>query len=109
MERPKMSKYVKFAGMSGLALTCSIAGPAFAQTTFYPYAEERFEHSNNIFELPNSSVAASQNGGDPQLSDSFFRSAGGLDVSYQWDRQKLFATAEGRYIDYDHFKYLDHS
>ncbi len=98
-----------------LALCSALAAPVFSQqqttvlqTSILPYASETFEHNSNVFYLPNSTLALAYNG-DPQLGDSDWRTVGGADINYIFDRQRLFATLEGRYIEYDHFKYLDHS
>lgn len=100
---------------AALALFLSLAAPAMSQqqvqvlqSGILPYAGETYEHNNNVFYLPNSTLAVAGNG-DPQLSDSLFKSVGGADINYLFDRQRLFATLEGRYFDYAHFKYLDHS
>jgi hypothetical protein len=81
---------------------------AYSQTTFVPYASTQYEHNNNIFYLPNSSAAVS-NDGDPTLGDSDLRTVAGTDINFLWDRQRFYSTLEGRYIDYDHFSYLSHT
>jgi hypothetical protein len=100
---------------AALALFLSLAAPAMSQqqanvlqSGILPYVGETYEHNNNVFYLPNSTFAVAGNG-DPQMSDSLSRTVGGADINYLFDRQRLFATLEGRYIDYEHFKYLDHS
>lgn len=101
---------------AGLSLAATLAAPAFCQqpaapalqTGILPYASETYEHNSNVFYQPNSTVAVADNG-DPQLGDSDLRTVGGADLNYLFDRQRLYATLEGRYLDYAHFKYLDHS
>lgn len=90
------------------AIFTVLVTPAFAQTSILPYASEKFEYNSNVFDLPDAATAKADDG-DPKLSDSNSRTAAGADFSYQWDRQRFYATAEGRYIEYDHFKYLSHS
>jgi hypothetical protein len=80
----------------------------YGQTTFLPYASTQYEHNNNVFDLPNSSAAVSNNG-DPTLGDSDLKTVGGADINYLWGRQRFYSTLEGRYIEYDHFSYLSHS
>jgi hypothetical protein len=98
-----------------LVLAAALAAPAMCQQTttvlqsgILPYASATYEHNSNVFYQPNSTVAFADNG-DPQLGDSDLRTVGGADFNYLFDRQRLYATLEGRYVDYDHFKYLDHS
>lgn len=81
---------------------------AYGQSTFLPYAGTQYEHNNNVFSLPNSSAAVAANG-DPRLGDSNLKTVAGADENYLWGRQRFYGTAEGRYIDYDHFTYLSHS
>ena len=86
-----------------------VAAPdALAQSTFLPYASTQFEHNNNIFYLP-SSQATYAAGGIDQFGDSSLKTIGGAEEDYYWGRQRFYATAEGRYIDYDHYTYLNHS
>jgi hypothetical protein len=47
--------------------------------------------------------------GDPTLADTDIRSIAGLDGTYLWSLQKFTANLEGREIDFDHFKFLNHS
>jgi hypothetical protein len=84
------------------------SGIAHAGSTFLPYASEQYEHNSNVFALPNSAAAVAANG-DPTLGDSNLRTVAGFDENYLWDRQRLYGTLEGRYIEYDHFGYLSHS
>jgi hypothetical protein len=80
---------------------------ACGESTFLPYASTQYEHNSNVFALPNSAAAAAA-GGDPTLGDSDLKTVAGFEEDYLWDRQRLYATAEGRYIEYDHFGYLSH-
>jgi hypothetical protein len=84
------------------------AQDALAQSTFLPYASTDYEHNNNIFYLPNSQ-AASPTGGSYQLGDSSLKTIAGAEEDYYWDRQRFYATIEGRYIDYDHYTSLNHT
>ena len=79
----------------------------YGQSTFLPYVSTQYEHNNNVFDLPNSSAAYAANG-DPTLGDSDSKTIAGFDENYLWDRQRFYATLEGRYIAYDHFSYLSH-
>jgi hypothetical protein len=101
---------VKHAYRIWLSLSMGLAasGIAHAGSTFLPYASEQYEHNSNVFALPNSSAAVAASG-DPTLGDSDLRTVAGFDENYLWDRQRLYGTLEGRYIDYDHFGYLSHT
>ena len=103
-------RLILHAGRIGLlVLIGSVASTsAFGGSTFLPYASEQYEHNSNVFALPNSSAAAAANGGDQTLGDSDLRTVAGFEEDYLWDRQRLYATAEGRYIKYDHFDELTH-
>jgi hypothetical protein len=83
-------------------------GVAYGQSTFLPYGSTQYEYNNNVFALPNSSAAVSANG-DPRLGDSDLRTIAGFEEDYILARQRFYSTIEGRYIDYDHFSYLNHS
>jgi hypothetical protein len=98
----------KALGTAALAVVSIFAAAAHGQTTFLPYASTQYEHNNNVFYLPNSSAAVSNNG-DPTLGDSDLRTVAGTDLNFLWGRQRFYSTLEGRYIDYDHFSYLNHS
>ena len=89
-------------------MSVAASGIAHAGSTFLPYASEQYEHNSNVFALPNSAAAVAASG-DPTLGDSNFRTVAGFDENYLWDRQRLYGTLEGRYIDYVHFGYLSHS
>jgi Putative beta-barrel porin 2 len=83
------------------------ARSADAQSTFVPYVSTDYNHNNNVFALPNSQAAYEANG-DPRLGDSSLRTTAGAEESYYWGRQRLYATVEGSYINYDQFTYLNH-
>jgi hypothetical protein len=85
-----------------------LSGAAHCQSVFLPYASAQYEHNNNVFALPNSAAAVAASG-DPQLGDSDLRTVAGFEEDYLFGRQRFYATVEGRYIDYDHFSYLNHS
>src|SRR5208283_5197079 len=89
-----------------LATLCA-SRTACGQSTFLPYVSTQYEHNNNVFDLPNSSAAYAADG-DPRLDDSDSRTVAGFNENYFLGRQRFYATAEGRYIDYDHFTYLNH-
>jgi hypothetical protein len=80
---------------------------AFSQSVFLPYGSAQYEYNNNVFALPNSSAAYLANG-NPRLGDSDLKTVAGAEEDYVWDRQRFFATVEGRYFEYDHFGYLSH-
>ena len=89
-------------------LMCVFAsGAAYGGSVFLPYASEQYEHNSNVFALPNSSAAVAASG-DPTLGDSDLRTVAGFEEDYLWNRQRLYGTLEGRYIEYDHFGYLSH-
>ncbi|MGO9931290.1 MAG: hypothetical protein ACLPV8_05705 [Steroidobacteraceae bacterium] len=91
-----------------MAVIASVfAATTYGQSTFQPYASTQYEHNNNVFALPNSTVAV-MNNGDPTLGDSDLRTVVGFEEDYLLGRQRFYATLEGRYIDFDHFSYLDH-
>jgi hypothetical protein len=91
-----------------LALTSVLAsGTACGGSTFLPYASEQYEHNSNVFALPNSAAAVAA-GGDGTLGDSDLKTVAGFQEDYLWDRQRLYGTVEGRYIEYNHFGYLSH-
>lgn len=100
----------KHACPIGLSVLMSVfaSGTAQAASTFLPYASEQYEYNSNVFALPNSSAAVAFSG-DPTLGDSDLRTVAGFEETYLWDRQRLYGTLEGRYIEYDHFGYLSHS
>jgi hypothetical protein len=89
-------------------ITVTASGSAFGGSTFLPYASTQYEHNNNVFALPNSSAALVASG-DPRLGDSDLKTVAGFEEDYLWDRQRLYGTLEGRYIEYDHFSSLSHS
>jgi hypothetical protein len=80
---------------------------ACGESIFLPYAGAQYEHNSNVFALPNSAVAVLANG-DPRLGDSDLKTVAGFEEDYLWDRQRLYANAEGRYFEYDHFGDLSH-
>jgi len=95
-------------GLPAAALLALLSwNSALAQSEFLPYASTQFEHNNNIFALPNSAAAVMANG-SPQLGDSDLKTIAGFDENYLWDRQRFYATVEGRYQDFDHFTDLNH-
>jgi hypothetical protein len=81
---------------------------AFAQLSAIPYAAEDYEHNSNIFYLPSSGPAPLGSSG-PTFGDTTLRSRAGIDATYLWDRQRFYASGEGRHFDYDHFSYLNHN
>lgn len=85
-----------------------VSATAYGGSTFLPYASEQYEHNSNVFALPNSSAAVLASG-DPTLGDSDLRTVAGFEEDYLWDRQRLYGTFEGRYIEYDHFGNLSHA
>jgi hypothetical protein len=98
------------AGALCMAILASVFAwaSAHAESTFLPYASAQYEHNSNVFALPNSSAAVAASG-DPTLGDSDLRTVAGFEEDYLWDRQRLYGTFEGRYIEYDHFGYLSHA
>jgi hypothetical protein len=86
---------------------CLACGAAWSQSTFLPYGSTQYEHSNNIFYLPNS-TALYLVSGDSVLGDSDLKTVGGADVNYLWGRQRFYGTIEGRNIEYDHYGDLSH-
>ncbi len=84
------------------------ARSVMAQNVATPYGNEAFEHDSNIFYLPSSTPDPQPDHGGPRRSDEFFRTIIGLDDAYKWGQQSLYATLEGRRLDYLHFTYLDH-
>lgn len=105
-----MSRMMKLNNWRGWPLFFLLAMPAtaYCQSTFLPYVSTQYEYNNNVFALPNSSAAFSQNQ-DPRLGDSDLKAVAGADENYLFGRQRLYATVEGRYVEYDHFGYLSHS
>jgi hypothetical protein len=92
----------------GVLIGLLATATAFGESTFLPYAGVQYEHNSNVFALPNSAAAIAANNGDPTLGDSDIKTVAGFEEDYLWDRQRLYATAEGRYIEYDHFGNLSH-
>ncbi len=97
----------------GLAVLCAllclgVVGEVRAQATLNPYVSVQAEHDSNVFRVENSSIAQAFYG-DPTLADTDFRYVAGMDGTYLWSLQKFSATVEGREIDFDHFKFLNHS
>jgi hypothetical protein len=90
-----------------LSVAAFASDTAFSQSLFLPYGSTQYEYNDNVFALPDSAAAYLANG-DPRLGDSDLKTIVGAEEDYVWDRQRFFATAEGRYIDYDHFGYLSH-
>jgi hypothetical protein len=85
-----------------------LSGAVHGQSVFLPYASTQYEYNNNVFALPNSTAAVMASG-DPRLGDSDLKAVAGAEEDYLFGRQRLYATLEGRYFDYDHFSYLSHS
>jgi hypothetical protein len=94
------------ARYAALALTWPAA--AIGELRFDPYASSQYEYQSNVFSVANRQQAVAQNG-DPQRDDSLLRYLAGLDAIYEWSRQKLSATVEGRRFDYQHFNQLNHN
>jgi hypothetical protein len=86
---------------------CLACGAAWCQSIFLPYGSTQYEHSNNIFYLPNSSALYLVSG-DSALGDSDLKTVGGVDVNYLWGRQRFYGTIEGRNFEYDHYTALNH-
>jgi hypothetical protein len=93
-----------------LCAACIAGRPSavFAQSTINPYASVQIEHDSNVFRVENEAVALSLHN-DPTIADTDFRYIAGLDGTYLWSLQKLSVNLEGREIEYDHFKFLNHS
>jgi hypothetical protein len=102
-DRGKDSRPIWLAALIGLLVSATACG----ESIFLPYAGAQYEHNSNVFALPNSAAAVAASG-DPTLSDSDLKTVAGFEEDYLWDRQRLYATAEGRYFEYDHFSDLSH-
>ena len=85
---------------------CLASGAAWCQSIFLPYGSTQYEHSNNIFYLPNSSALYLVSG-DSALGDSDLKTVGGVDVNYLWGRQRFYGTIEGRNFEYDHYSRVE--
>lgn len=108
-----IGKRVRRALCTCLAATASVVCMslpqlALGQATINPYASVQAERDSNVFRVENAAIAT-QFYGDPTLADTDFRYIAGVEGTYLWSLQKLTATFEGREIEYDHFKFLDHS
>jgi hypothetical protein len=90
-----------------LALTW-VCGSARSASGFDPYAAFMLEHNSNLFAVP-SSKAVSDPRGVPQLSDTLKTYLVGAESYWLVDRQRFFATLEGRRTYYDQFTDLNHN
>lgn len=81
---------------------------ARAELTTVPYGAAQYEYDSNVFALSSRADARALDGSG-RRADEVLRAIAGLETSYQWDRQKLRAQAEGRRLIYQHFDQLDHN
>jgi hypothetical protein len=93
----------------------TVSGPAHAAEPvasyarlFDPYAGVVVEHDSNLFAVGPGFVVDDPHG-VPRLADTLTTYRVGTEFNYLFDLQHLYATLEGRKVDYDHFTNLDHS
>jgi hypothetical protein len=95
-------------GLSWIAvLAAACPASAWAQYHGSPYADAAYEYDSNLFALA-AVVAAPLGNSGPTKADSVLRTRVGLEATYDWSLQELYANVEGRRFDYDHFSVLDH-
>jgi len=81
--------------------------PVTALGSLVPYGSAQVEYNSNIFALESRAQALAQNG-DPKRSDRLLRYVLGVEGKLSLSEQSLRAKIEGRHIDFDHFRQLDH-
>jgi hypothetical protein len=96
-----------FSCFALLPLLCGAAA-APADHIFDPYASVLVESDSNLFAVaPEFPVLDPE--GVPRLSDTVTTYKGGANLNYLFDLQRVYATFEGRELEYDRFTNLNHS
>jgi hypothetical protein len=75
---------------------------------FDPYVGVVVQNDSNLFAVP-SEAPVNDPHGVPRFSDTVATFKAGFDFNYLFDRQRLYATVEGRKVEYEHFTDLNHS
>jgi hypothetical protein len=103
------------AGVCCCTLSFLMSGPAHAAQPiatyarlFDPYAGVLVEHDSNLFAVGPGFVVDDPHG-VPRLADTLTTYRVGTEFNYLFDLQHLYATLEGRKVEYDHFTDLNHS
>jgi Putative beta-barrel porin 2 len=94
----------------GITTVCATLGcqSVKAEMNLVPYVGARYENNSNIFAV-SSEDDIPVNGQKYGLGDSTWDYFAGLDMTGQWDRQKLAISVKGDRIQYDQYKELDNT
>lgn len=99
---PPLQRSTPLARLFVAATAALAAGAARAETALVPYVNSTTSYESNIFRTPDGFDFGP--GDARQKSDVVFDNAIGLEGSYQWSSQRLYAAVEG-----SRFQYLNNS
>jgi hypothetical protein len=99
-------RYLARALLICAAIAVTLPIRAHAQFTGKASATGQFETNSNVFDLPSGVAPFGANG---RRSDTYFAYGADFDVNYLWGRQQIYATANTKEYDYQHFSGLNHN